>query len=186
MTWADGAILLILGVSAILAYSRGLVREVLGVGAWAGALVLAFVMLPGMRSALGAAVSPAWLADVVVVGSVFVIALIILKLLIAWVARAVQSSVLGGVDRALGTVFGIARGAFLVVLAYILAGQLQPVTERWPEALRDARALPFVAQGAKWLVGQLPPEYRLRVPDAPARPLPPMEDLLRPPARNRT
>ena len=71
MTWADGAILLILGVSAILAYSRGLVREVLGVGAWAGALVLAFVMLPGMRSALGAAVSPAWLADVVAVGSVF-------------------------------------------------------------------------------------------------------------------
>lgn len=91
MTWADGAILLILAVSAALAYSRGLVREVLGVGAWAGALVLAFVMLPGMRAALGDAVSPAWLADVVAAGSVFVIALIILKLLIAWVARAVQS-----------------------------------------------------------------------------------------------
>ncbi|MFC0407843.1 CvpA family protein [Roseomonas elaeocarpi] len=186
MTWVDGVILLILAVSAALAYSRGLVREVLGIGAWVGALLLAFTVLPEMRQALGQAVQPAWLTDVVAIGSIFVIALIVLKIAIAFVARRVQSSILGGLDRALGTVFGLARGAFLAVLAYIVAGQLLPSTDRWPEPVRDARALPYVADGARWVVGSLPPEYRLRVPDAPSRPLPPMEDLLRPPARSRT
>lgn len=186
MTWVDGVLLAVLVLSAAIAYSRGLVREVLGVGAWVGALVFAFLLLPGMRVALGRAVEPAWLADVVAVGSVFIVSLLVLKLLIAWLARRVQASVLGGVDRALGTVFGLARGAFLAVVAYIVAGLFLPATDRWPEPVRDARALPLVADGARWLVGSLPPDYRPRVPDAPARPLPPMEDLLRPPARSRT
>ncbi|MFT8246089.1 CvpA family protein [Roseomonas sp. BN140053] len=186
MTWVDGVLLLVLAVSALIAYSRGLVREVLGVGAWVGALFFAFLLLPGMRSALATAVQPDWLRDVVAVGGVFVVALIVLKLVISAVARRVQNSVLGGVDRALGTVFGLARGAFLAVVAYIVGGLFLPSADRWPEPVRDARALPLVADGARWLAASLPPDYRPRVPDAPNRPLPPMEDLLRPPPRSRT
>jgi len=186
MTWVDGVLLLVLVLSALVAYSRGLVREVLGVGAWVGALLLAFAARPGMRVLLAGMVQQAWLLDAIAVGSVFLVALVVLKLLIAWIAGRVRGSVLGGVDRALGTVFGLARGAFLAVLAYIVAGLFAPGTERWPEPVREARVLPLVADGARWVVGSLPPDYRPAVPAAPGRPLPPMEDLLRPPARGRT
>ena len=40
------------------------------------------------------------------------------------IARTVQDSMLGGTDRALGLVFGLVRGAFLVILAYILGGMV--------------------------------------------------------------
>ena len=185
MTWVDGLLLAVLAVSAAVAYSRGLVREVLGAGAWIGALVLAFTLLPRTLVLMDGAVQPDWLAFAVAVGGVFLLALLALKLAIAWVAGLVRASALGGVDRALGTLFGLARGAFIAVLAYIVAGLFLP-SERWPEPVRDARALPFVADGARWLVDSLPPDYRPPVPGAPARPLPSMDDLLRPPARSRT
>ena len=37
MTWIDGAVLLIVVLSAAFSMVRGFVREVLGVGAWVGA-----------------------------------------------------------------------------------------------------------------------------------------------------
>lgn len=186
MTWVDGVVLAVLAVSALLAFMRGLVQEVLGVGAWVGAAALALVLRPSVVPLLQGSVEPAWLADALAVGGVFLLVLIVLKIIIAMIARRVQDSVLGGTDRALGLVFGLARGAFLVILAYILGGMLLPAADRWPEAVRDARALPLVVDGSHWLVAQLPPEYRPRVAAPPDRRAPTQEDLMRPPARNRT
>jgi membrane protein required for colicin V production len=185
MTWVDGVILAVLAVSAILAFFRGLVREVLGVGAWIGAILAAFVALPAVAPLIAPHVEPPWLVDALAVGGVFLVVLLLLKLVIAWIANRVQSSVLGSLDRALGLVFGLARGAFIAVLAYIVAGLFLPAVERWPEAVRDARALPLVAEGAGWLVAQLPEEFRPRLPEPPDRPAPSMDQLLRPPARSR-
>ena len=40
----------------------------------------------------------------------------------------------------LGLVFGLARGAALVIVAYIVAGMVIPV-DRWPDAVLEARSL---------------------------------------------
>ena len=67
---------------------------------------------------------------------------------------------LGGLDRTLGLVFGLARGAALVILAYIIAGMVVPV-DRWPPPVLASRACwhrPI--RGALWAVravaGRLP------------------------------
>jgi membrane protein required for colicin V production len=186
MTWVEGVVLAVLAVSALLAFMRGLVQEVLGVGAWIGAAALALFLRPVVAPLLQGTVEPAWLADALAAGGVFLVVLVILKIIIGQVARIVQDSALGGTDRALGLLFGIARGAFLVILAYILGGMVLPAADRWPEAVRDARTLPLVVDGSQWLVAQLPPEYPPRVASPPARPGPTQDDLMRPPARNRT
>jgi membrane protein required for colicin V production len=186
MTWVDGAVLAVLALSALIAFFRGMVREVLGVGAWAGAVLAALLLREDMSRLFDGMVEQPWVAEALAAASVFVVVLVVLKLIIAFVANRVQDSVLGGVDRALGLVFGLARGAFLVVLAYILGGMLLPATERWPDAVRDARSLPLVVEGATWVVAQLPPEIRPRVAAPPAQPSPTQDDLMRPPARNRT
>jgi len=142
-------------------------------------------MLPPTRYTLRDLAGFGSVAEALAAASVFAVVLLVLKLLIAFVANRVQDSVLGGVDRALGLVFGLARGAFLVVLAYILGGLLV-TTERWPDAVREARSLPLVADGALWLAAQLPPEIRPRVATPPGQPGPTQDDLMRPPARNRT
>jgi membrane protein required for colicin V production len=162
MTWVDGVVLAVIALSALIAYFRGFVREVLGIGAWAGAIAFALYAQPALKP------------------------LLVLKLLIAWFAGVVRHSVLGGVDRALGIVFGLARGAFLIVLAYIVGGLFLPSPATWPEAVRDARTLPVVADAARTVVSQLPADYRPRLPELPERGLPSMDELLRPPARGRS
>ncbi|GGC26457.1 hypothetical protein GCM10011504_00930 [Siccirubricoccus deserti] len=186
MTWVDGVVVAVLAVSAVLAFLRGLVHEVLGVGAWIGAAVLALALRPQVAPLLQDTVEPPWLADALASGGVFLVVLLVLKLIIGAIARRVQDSMLGGTDRALGLVFGVARGAFLVILTYIICGMLLPAADRWPEPVRDARSLPLVIDGARWLVAQLPPEYRPRVAEPPVQRGPTLDDFMRPPARNRT
>lgn len=185
MTWVDGVVLAVLLISAGLAYYRGLVREVLGVGAWAGAIVLAIVLEPTTRPIALQYVQPPWLATGVAVGAVFLVVLIVLKIIIAWIAGKVQRSMLSGVDRTLGMLFGLARGAFIVVLAYIAGGLVLPVSDQWPEPVRTARSLPYAADGAGWVAAQLPPDFRPRLPSGTVRQMPTMDQLLRPPAQSR-
>lgn len=186
MTWVDGAVLAVLAVSAILAFSRGLVHEVLGVGAWVGAALAALTLRGSVTPLLAGVVEPPWLAEALAASAVFLVVLVLLKLLIAGIARRVQDSLLGGVDRALGLVFGLARGALLVVLAYMLVGMVLPTTDRWPEAVRDARSVPLAYAGAVWLAYQMPTELRPRVAVPPLPSAPTQEELERPPARDRT
>ncbi|MBS7810638.1 CvpA family protein [Roseococcus pinisoli] len=186
MTWADGVLLIVMVVSAILSFLRGFVREVLGVAAWIGAALAAFRFRDPVVSMLGGAIEPDWLAEGVAVGVVFLVVLVVLKLVIHALAGRVQSSPLGGVDRSLGAIFGLARGAFIAALAFVLAGLFVPAVERWPEGVREARALPLVVDVARWVVGLMPEEYRPRIAAPPERREPTQEDLMRPPARNRT
>ncbi len=185
MTWADLIVVAVLVVSAALAFMRGFVEEVLGVGAWIGAVLAGLALQPLVRPLLGG-IDPPWLADALAVAGVFLAVLVVLKVVIGFVARRVQDSALGSTDRALGLLFGLARGAFLLVVAYILAGMVLPGVDRWPPVVRDARSLPLVASGADWVVARLPPRFQPSVLMPPARPGPSLEDLVRPPARNRT
>ncbi len=185
MTWADLIVLAVLVVSAAMAFLRGFVEEVLGVGAWIGAALAGLALQPTVRPLLGG-IDPPWLADALAVAGVFLGVLVVLKIVIAIVARRVQDSALGSTDRALGLLFGLVRGAFLLVVAYILAGMVLPGVDKWPAVVRDARSLPLVASGADWVVAKLPPRFQPSVLVPPLRPGPSLEDLVRPPARNRS
>lgn len=185
MTWVDAMLLAVVALSAIVAFFRGLVREVLSLGAWIGAAAAAFFARPYLLPHVSAWVEPPMLADAVGAGAVFVVAVIILKVITNMIADRVQDSMLGGVDRVLGLAFGAVRGAFLVVLAYILAGMFAPETGTWPAAVKEARGLPIVADAARRAVELMPEAYRPRLVDPPGAVGPTVDDLLRPPARSR-
>ena len=59
------------------------------------------------------------------------------------------------IDRTLGFVFGLARGVFLVCLAYLLIAMALPPAD-WPPWLRDAKSGPYLNEGADLLKGFLP------------------------------
>ena len=101
------------------------------------------------------------------------------------IAGLVRNSIIGGVDKALGIVFGIGRGVVVILVAYIATGAFVPDTSIWPEPVRQSRFLPAIADGAAWLNEQLPAQYRPRLPEPPSGRAPTAEELLRPPARNR-
>jgi membrane protein required for colicin V production len=185
MTWVDGVLAGVVVISAAVAYFRGLVREVLSLGAWVGAAAAAFLARPYLLPTTSAWIDTEWIADAVGAGAVFLVVLVLLKLLTNAIADRVQESSLGGLDRVLGLLFGAARGAVLAVVAYIMAGMFAPETATWPQAVKDARSLPFVAEGARQVVERVPEAYRPRLVAPPGPGGPTVDELLRPPARSR-
>jgi membrane protein required for colicin V production len=178
MNWVDLVILAIVAFSGLLGLMRGLVREVLGLGAWIGAVVAAVYGFSAAQPIARRYIEDPNIADPVAFGAVFVVVLILLSIVARIVGGVVRGSVLGGLDRTLGLVFGLVRGAVLLFVAYILGGMVVPANS-WPPALQQARSLPVVFDGAAWVAGQLPPQYQPRVYPPPAGGSPAAEALLR-------
>ena len=180
MNWVDLAVLGIVLVSGLIAALRGLVREVLGLFAWGAAAFIAspYGLFPYVAPWMRHQFSDSGLAQVVAFGTVFLLSLIVLWLLVGSVADLVRRSALGGLDRALGLVFGVVRGAALVSAAYMIGGRVLAI-EQWPPPVLEARSLPFAFQGAVKLAEQLPAEYRPPVSAPPGGRAATSADLMR-------
>ena len=159
MTSVDLAVLGVMFLSGLVALMRGLVREVLSVAAWLGAAAVATTFMPLARPMVSQWVpSPEW-TDPAGYIILFLVSLILFTLIAKLIGGAVRSSAIGGVDRSLGFLFGLARGAAIAVAAYIIAGMAIPV-DHWPAQVLEARSLPYVYDGAKLAVRLIPPEYQ--------------------------
>jgi membrane protein required for colicin V production len=167
MTSVDLLVLGVMMLSALIAFMRGLVREVLSIAAWLGAAAVSVSFLPMIRPMISPYVpSPEW-TDPAGYVILFLVALIVFSLVAKTIGGAVRASAIGGIDRSLGLLFGLARGAVLAIAVYIVGGMAVP-PERWPAQVLDARSLPLIFKGAEWVVRQIPVEYRPKV-----EPLPP-------------
>ncbi len=169
----------IVAISALLGLSRGFVREVLGLGAWVVAGWLSFMfagrLIPSTAKIFG---SDDLMASIAAYALVFIAAVIACSILANLIGRLVRLSLLGGLDRSLGMLFGAGRGAAVLIGAYILGGMAMP-PEQWPQWVRDSRAVPFLHDGAVALTEYLPPRMRPNVAKPPEGRATTAEDLLR-------
>ncbi|MEM9011784.1 MAG: CvpA family protein [Pseudomonadota bacterium] len=151
VTIVDGVALLVVAISALLAYSRGLVREVLSIAGWLLAAVAAFYFapqvkplieeVPGLRDLIGSSCQLGMLAAFAVV---LAASLILISLFTPLFSDAVQRSALGALDQGLGFLFGAARGVLLVAIALLIYEQVpidatfdQVESSRTKEVLAD-------------------------------------------------
>ncbi len=184
MNWVDLTILGVIGISAAIGWLRGFLREVLSIGAWVAAAWIAADWYERAATLIGPYLPSPEFAVPAAFGVVFLAALILLSIVAAVISRLARISALSPLDATLGIVFGIVRGAVVVVVAYIAGAMLLPV-DRWPPPVQNARLLPYIYRGATTLVALAPSEYRPAVaaPAIPATPLPatpPPVDLLAP------
>jgi len=126
-TIIDGAVALIIVVSALLAYSRGVVREVMAIVGWVAAAVLAFIFAPQIEPlikevpVLGDFIADSCeLSIISAFAAVFAVALIIVSFFTPLFSSLVQRSALGGLDQGFGFLFGVARGILLVAIAFFV------------------------------------------------------------------
>jgi membrane protein required for colicin V production len=165
MNALDFAIIAVVALSAIFAFARGFVREVLSIIAWVGA---ALITLYGFAYAYGTIirfVTTPLLADLIAGAGLFVVSLIVLTLLTGYIARFVSSSALSPVDRTLGLIFGLARGVVLVSLAYLVVDISLPQNDR-PSWIKEAKSERFLAKGADMLRNALPESLQVKTAGA--------------------
>lgn len=130
-TWVDGAVAAVIVISAILAYARGFVREIMSILGWIAAAVVAFA-LAGAAVALvreGVRLIPrlgpviAESCELSIIASftiVFAITLLLVSIFTPLLSGAVRDSVLGPADRVMGFLFGVLRGVLLIVVAFVV------------------------------------------------------------------
>jgi membrane protein required for colicin V production len=126
-TLIDGIAAGVIVLSAILAYSRGFVREAMAIAGWVGAAILAFLFAPTVQPLVKEIpVLNKFLADncelsiVAAFAGVFALGLIVASLFTPLFSSVVQRSALGGVDQGIGFLFGVARGVLLIAVAFFV------------------------------------------------------------------
>lgn len=164
----DIAVLAVLLLSGLFAMMRGFVQEVLSIAGWIGAGFVALYGLPQARPIAAKYISSPTAADVAAGAALFLGTLVILSIITHFIARQVRGSMLGHLDRSLGFVFGLGRGALIACLAYMLAlfiytpeqGSAKEASgAKLPGWITEAKARPYLEQGAIVIGALLPEAY---------------------------
>jgi membrane protein required for colicin V production len=153
MNTVDIIVIAVVALSALIAFVRGFVREMLTVGSWMGASLVTLYGFPVLQPLFERWIPNSRLAAHLVCGiGLFIGSLVVFSVFSHFVAKLVRGSALTAVDRSLGLLFGLARGAVLVSLAYMIVSWLQP------SLIEGARTEQAMKQGAKILRSLAPKE----------------------------
>jgi membrane protein required for colicin V production len=154
-TFVDILVVLILLGSAVYATYRGFVSETLGIFSWVAAIFATMYFGYVAVNVIAPHVSPPWLGAVLGYLTVFVIVLVPLEFLSHRISQTVQHSPVGGLDRGLGFVFGIVRGAVVIGLLYFAYSSFQPVKEQ-PDWMVEARTFPYIQEASAAVLSLAP------------------------------
>ena len=126
-TIIDGVVAIVIVLSALLAYSRGFVREALAIAGWVIATIMAFIFadqvkplvkqIPVLGDFIGDSCE---LSVIAAFAAVFAVVLVIASIFTPLFSSLIQRSALGGLDQGLGFLFGALRGIVLVAVAFFV------------------------------------------------------------------
>jgi len=150
MTWLDYAVAGVFAISLLLGMWRGLVRELISILGWVIAFLAANLLAGPLGPAMPQAIPSPELRVAAAFVAVFIVSLILTSLAGLVLSKIVKAVGLGGVDRLLGAVFGVARALLIVLAAALLAGLTSaPRQPFW----KDSSSGPLLARA----VGELKP-----------------------------
>ncbi|MCZ2104590.1 MAG: CvpA family protein [Comamonadaceae bacterium] len=147
MATLDWALLAVLAVSLLLGAWRGFVFEVLSLAGW----VLAFVVARWFAADAGAllpwgAGDASW-RPAAGFALLFIAVVFACGLLAALARKLITAAGLRPADRALGALFGVARGVLLLIVVVWAAGYTPLPSEPWWQASRLAPLLQGAVNG---------------------------------------
>ena len=156
MNFLDLIILGVIGLSTLLAFSRGFIKEMLSILGWIGAVIATVAFFAPGRTLMRQYIAEPLLADIAAGIGIFVVTLVLCGMLNHWISAQVRGNGLGALDRSLGLVFGLVRGSVVVCAAYILMAWALPNAAERPDMVNEARSLPAVERGAAFILSLLP------------------------------
>jgi len=166
-------------ISVVVGFIRGFVKEAISIAALLAAIWAALYFGPAVGN-----VSESWLSSEQLqmwFGRILVFAIVLsIGGLLGWgVSKLVRLSVLSGMDRLMGSVFGALRGG-LFLAVFIIGGQFAGFdNDDW---WLQSRLIPHFEVVADWIKVMAPKGLELLMPDEAAESLPVEvpEDLVNP------
>jgi membrane protein required for colicin V production len=161
----DVTVALIIGLSAMLSFFRGFVREVLGISAWVGAAVVTLYLFPDVAAWIRPHVDSMAIASGFASLGTFIIALLLFSVFTSMLMKYLKSGAdVGFLDNMLGLAFGVARGGLLIAIAYYIMAMVMNEGE-YPEFVQTAVTRPYVERGAQWVATMAPDYLKEIAPD---------------------
>ncbi|MHA1107791.1 MAG: CvpA family protein [Alphaproteobacteria bacterium] len=160
MSIADIAVVAIVVVAGLMAFSLGFVRVVLALLGWVGAAFATMYGFSYLRPFAREWISVGILADAAAGAAIFIATLIVLTIISHAIGRRIRSSALSAIDRSLGLVFGLFLGAVVVSVVYLGLVWAIDLPNQKPDWYRTARTRPVVEWSASRLLSLAPPEWR--------------------------
>ena len=153
MSWIDLCIIGVIVLSALISLVRGFVKESISLVSWVVAGIIALRYYSPMADLLEPFIVSITLRQWVGGGILFIVTLIVGAIVNFIVSQLVSKTGLSGTDKALGVVFGAARGV-LIIAMLVLLGSLTPMPEAswW----QDSAMIGFFQQLAEWISNVIP------------------------------
>jgi len=158
----DIVIVIAIAISVVVGIIRGFVKEAISIAALLVAIWAALYFGPAVGE-----ISDSWISSIELqmwFGRILVFAVILsIGGLLGWgISKLVRLSVLSGVDRLAGSVFGAARGILLAAL-FVLGGQFAGFSndDWWQNSI----SIPYLEQVADWIRVMAPQGYEILVPE---------------------
>lgn len=162
MIWTDYVIIALLVFSCVAGLMRGLLREVFSLATWLAAVWLAWefadLLEPHLGGALSAEAVRPWAARTII----FIGVMLIGTALGSIVTHFVRLSLFSGLDRLLGLLFGLLRGAVVLGMLAILCHAVRLHEEPW---YRGSTLVPYAEQAGNVLRG-LVGERKIHAPSS--------------------
>ena len=155
----DLIVIAVVLLSGVFALARGLVREVLAIFSWIGAAFATLYGFDYLNPYMLRLIDTPMIANIVTGSAIFLVTLFVLSFVSGAISGAVRGTAAGSVDRTLGFLFGLARGAVLVCIAYLALSFIIP-TQDQPAWVKAARTGPFMERGADFLYSLAPSHIR--------------------------
>ena len=157
----DVIILIVIAISALIALSRGLIKEVLSIIGWVLGIAAIVYLLPVLTPFAKLYIESGWLAGIVTSLCILILFLIIWIMFTSKIIGKIRKSKLNGIDRFLGLFFGIARACLLIILFNIMVTWMIP-EENQSEVFTESRYFQIAGNFAK-PIEDLIPESTLQI-----------------------
>ena len=161
----DLAILGIIGVSVLIAFFRGFVRESMSLATWAVAIYFGVTFCQSASGHLTRWIASEQVRVAVAFFLIFIVLLMIGSVISYFVSGLVKATPLSGIDRFLGMFFGLARGIVLVALLAV-AGPFLEVDQS--DSWKGSVFLPWVQPLTGWFNQYLPQKELSKIMPVPA------------------
>jgi len=161
MTWLDIAVVGVLAVSVAGGIWRGFIREVISLAGWVLAFLAANAVAGPLGDALPTSISSPEVRVLAAFLIVFIFTLSLATLAGMLFSKLLKAAGLGGLDRTLGGMFGLARGVVILLALTVAAGlTAAPRHPLWKESVGAGMLMRTVLQLKPWLPPRLADRLR--------------------------
>ncbi|HTS30462.1 MAG TPA: CvpA family protein [Bryobacteraceae bacterium] len=159
MNGLDAVLLLVIAVSVLTSFRKGLSREVIGLVAVVAALILGIWFYGAAGTLVLPYVSSPAVANLAGFFLVFFGVILLGSIVSHVVGRFLRVTGLSFVDHVLGAAFGLVRGT-LVAVALLMGIMAFSPGDRPPDSVVNSRIAPYAVEGARFFVAMAPYELR--------------------------